>query len=366
MPVILFDAGRDGLAPLCRLRPACEIVVGARTILEKWRRRGPVETAVAPGDRGPGLYVDGRALPFDVEEAGPEEAGVLDDGTVVYLRLGAARAARGAAAAEGLPRRRIEARLVRRPWDAVRLQPDELRADLAAEGVSGVRAAGAGVAPSAVLDASEGPVLVEPGGKVGHHAILVGPCRVGPSAIVHPLSYVRGSSIGEGCRVGGEISASTFAAHANKQHLGFVGHSYVAPWVNLGAGTTTSNLKNTYGEIRVEWDGRREGTGLRFLGAIIADHAKVGINASFTTGTIVGVAANLFGAGTFPKEAPDFVWGGPEEGYTECRLEDALRTAGVVLGRRGLSLDDADRRAVSEAFLASAPRRAAWLAEREA
>lgn len=336
MPVFLYPAGADDLAPLCRLRPPWEVVVGARTIREKWIDRFPrLGVAAAPGAAGPGLYIDGRALPFDVAEDGPPETGVLDDGTVVYVR------------GDGTARRVIEARLVRRPWDAVRFQAEEIRADLRALGAVGASIDdGAFVHPTAVLDVSDGPVLVEKGAKVGAHAVVVGPSRIGREAVVHPLALVRGSNIGEGSRVGGEVSASTLVAFVNKQHHGFLGHSYICPWVNIGAGATTSNLKNNYGEVRC----RGEKTGLTFLGSIIGDHAKIGINASLPTGCVVGVSANVFGAGTLPKEVPDFAWGGPEAGWTVHRLEEALETAETVMGRRDRTLTDDDRRALEAAY----------------
>lgn len=358
MPVVLLETSAEDLAPVARLRPVADLTVGARTIREKWERAfgGRVEVGAGP-PVGPGLFIDSRALPYDVAEEGPEEVGVLADGTVVHLRLGPGR--RGG---EGLPRRVVVARLVRRPWDLVRWQAGELRNDL--KGIEGIVRDGADVHPSAVLDDSDGPVLVEAGARVGPLAVLSGPCRIGPGAVVHPHTHVRGSSVGEGSKIGGEVSASTILSFANKQHLGFLGHSYVSSWTNLGAGATTSNLKNTYGEVRVEWGGVRVGTGLQYLGAIVGDHAKVGINASLPTGCVIGVGANLYGAGTLPKEVPDFVFGGPEAGYVEARLADVLRTAETVLGRRGRRLCAADRAAVERAYRDSVGRRTAWLADR--
>jgi hypothetical protein len=148
---------------------------------------------------------------------------------------------------------------------------------------------------------------------------------------------VSGCAIGDLCRVHGELSASVLLGHANKAHDGFVGHSYLGRWVNLGAGTTTSNLKNTYGSVAL-WtpEGVRD-TGMQFLGTLFGDHAKTGIQLPLTTGTVVGAGANVFERMP-PKHVPPFAWGA-EAPYGRYDLERFVRVAERAMARRGVPLE---------------------------
>jgi hypothetical protein len=153
--------------------------------------------------------------------------------------------------------------------------------------------------------------------------------------------FLRASVFGPECRARGEISGSVFLGFANKSHDGFVGHSVVGQWVNLGAGTTTSNLKNTYGPVRLEVDGERIETGRLNLGSLIGDHAKTAIGTLLATGTVISAGANVFGPPTAPKYVPPFAWGCSG---TERMTEDGfLRIAERVMGRRNVALS-AERR----------------------
>jgi UDP-N-acetylglucosamine diphosphorylase/glucosamine-1-phosphate N-acetyltransferase len=143
--------------------------------------------------------------------------------------------------------------------------------------------------------------------------------------------------------VGGEIENSIMLGYSNKQHDGFLGHSYLGRWVNLGADTNTSDLKNNYGTIRVTLNGEEVNTGRMFLGSLIGDHSKTGINTMLNTGSIIGVAANIFGGGFPPKSIPSFSWGG-SDGFETFRLDRALELARTVMGRRKVEFTDADAR----------------------
>lgn len=193
---------------------------------------------------------------------------------------------------------------------------------------------GAAVEPGVVFDTRAGVVVVDEAAQVRHGARLEGPLYVGPATLVLG-GEVRGSVLGPHCRVRGEVSSSVFLGYANKAHDGFLGHSVLGHWVNLGAGTTTSNLKNTYGEVSLDAAGTRIDTGRQFLGSLIGDHAKTAIGTMLGTGTVVGAGANVFG-GAVPKWVPPFAWGvGGRERVTE---EGFLRTAGRVLPRRHVEL----------------------------
>lgn len=204
-------------------------------------------------------------------------------------------------------------------------------------------APGACIKPGVVLDAEDGPIHIAEDAQIQANAVLEGPCYVGPRTIVRPGASLRaGTTIGPVCKVGGEIEASIFQGYSNKQHDGFLGHSFVAEWVNMGADTITSNLKNTYGTIRVSLNGVGVETGLHLVGSIIGDHAKTGIGTILPTGCIIGVAANVFTQSGVPKFVPSFAWL-TDDGLTHCRTEKAIQIARIVMGRRDLELSEAER-----------------------
>jgi len=203
-----------------------------------------------------------------------------------------------------------------------------------------VRAApDAAIEPGVVCDARHGAVVIEAGAEVRHGTRLEGPVWVGPGARIVG-GDVRASAIGPECRVRGEVAASVFLGYANKAHDGYVGHSVVGRWVNLGAGTTTSNLKNTYGPVRLEVDGERIETGRLNLGTLFGDHAKTAIGTLLPTGTVVGAGANVFGASAVPKYVRPFAWGLAGERMSG---EGFLRVAERVMGRRGIACEGARR-----------------------
>jgi UDP-N-acetylglucosamine diphosphorylase/glucosamine-1-phosphate N-acetyltransferase len=191
-------------------------------------------------------------------------------------------------------------------------------------------------------------VLVLRDARVSAFTRLVGPCVIGEHAIVAG-GNVTGCSIGEHARVHGELSTSIVIGHANKAHDGFVGHSVIGRWANLGAGTITSNLKNNYGEVSL-WTSRgTQRTGLQFLGAFIGDHAKTGIGTRLTTGCVVGAGANVFGNAMPPKFVPPFAWGDVPP-FAQFEREKFLEVAERVMGRRGVMLADGERRALEAAW----------------
>jgi UDP-N-acetylglucosamine diphosphorylase/glucosamine-1-phosphate N-acetyltransferase len=149
-------------------------------------------------------------------------------------------------------------------------------------------------------------------------------------------------SIGDHCKVRGEMSNTVMVGHANKGHDGFVGHSYMGRWVNLGAGTITSNLKNTYGPVSLWTPRGMRDTGMQFLGTMFGDHAKTGIGTCLTTGSVLGAGANVYGAQTPPKAVPPFAWGSAPP-YDVYRLDKFLEVAERVMARRHVTLSDRAR-----------------------
>ena len=155
-------------------------------------------------------------------------------------------------------------------------------------------------------DTSQGPIVIDNDVTVRPFACLSGPARLGESSRVNEHASIRpGVTTGPTCKVGGEVEASILEEYANKQHSGFLGHSYLGSWVNLGAGTCNSNLKNTYGPVRVEIDGQRLDSGLQLLGCLVGDYTKTAINTSIFTGKLIGACSMVYGMVT--ANVPSFV-----------------------------------------------------------
>jgi UDP-N-acetylglucosamine diphosphorylase / glucose-1-phosphate thymidylyltransferase / UDP-N-acetylgalactosamine diphosphorylase / glucosamine-1-phosphate N-acetyltransferase / galactosamine-1-phosphate N-acetyltransferase len=195
------------------------------------------------------------------------------------------------------------------------------------------------VFPGAVIDASKGPVLIGPNCKIESFATVYGPCFIGANSIVL-AGKVTGSSIGPTSRVGGEVEESIFQSYVNKYHAGFIGHSYVGSWVNFGAMTTNSDLKNNYSHIRVTQNGKSIDTGLMKIGSFIGDHTKFGIGTLLNTGISLGICCNIFGGGlTTDKEVAPFSWGNTGK-YHKYAFEKALETAQKTAERRNISFSE--------------------------
>jgi len=212
---------------------------------------------------------------------------------------------------------------------------------------AGVVVMGAAVEPGVVFDVRHGAVVLEAGVEVRHGSRLEGPVYVGPGTRVLG-GFIRASVFGPECRVHGEVAASVFLGYANKAHDGFVGHSVVGHWVNLGALTTTSNLKNTYGVVRLDVAGERIETSRQNLGTLFGDHAKTAIGTMLATGTVVSAGASLFGPPSPPKYVPPFAWGGA--GDQRLTAEGFLLIAERVMNRRNVAFTDARRRSLERTF----------------
>ncbi len=195
---------------------------------------------------------------------------------------------------------------------------------------------GAAVEPGTVFDVRRGVVVIEQHTHVQSGTRFEGPVYVGPGSEILG-GTIRACSIGQRCKVRGEISNSVLIGYANKAHDGFVGHSVIGRWVNLGAGTTTSNLKNTYGAVRLKIDQTQIDTNRQLLGTLFGDHCKTAIGTMLSTGATIGVGANVFGNVAAAKYVPPFAWG--DTGATMER-EGFLKIAKRVLPRRQVELTD--------------------------
>jgi len=187
-----------------------------------------------------------------------------------------------------------------------------------------------------VLDCSEGEIIIEEGVHIMPHATIVGPAFIGKNSLVKIGAKIYGgTSVGPVSKVGGEIENSIIQGYSNKQHDGYLGHSFIGEWVNLGAGTNTSDLKNDYSPIRVTIEGEEFETNSLFVGLMMGDHSKSAIGTQFNTGTALGVSCNIFGFGFPPKWIPSFSWGGANE-MTNYRFEKAMEVAHAAMARRNV------------------------------
>ncbi|AHG90707.1 UDP-GlcNAc diphosphorylase/GlcNAc-1-P N-acetyltransferase, GlmU, bacterial-type [Gemmatirosa kalamazoonensis] len=383
-PLILYDDHvARGFEPFALTRPVSELRAGAQLIRRRWER--------ALGLRAEGFVAGAHLAEFDDPGTPPAATGVLPTGTVVanaravvaIARVDAGadvwtcggrvaavrlreplpvdRLADGAlelgALAAGDSARRVETggRWIDAVWDLVGQLDVQLKEDIPAlaamldcvphDGtVLGTGAVyverGATIEPFVVLDTTSGPILVRDGATVQSFTRIIGPCYIGEGSTV-VADRISGCSIGHVCKIHGEISATIVLGHSNKGHDGFVGHSYLGRWVNLGAGTTTSNLKNTYGHVALWTPAGVRDTGLQFLGTLFGDHAKTGIGLRLTTGTVLGAGSNVWD-GMPPKVTPPFAWGGGAP-YDAYDVEKFIQVTERAMARRHVTLSDRSR-----------------------
>jgi len=269
---------------------------------------------------------------------------------------------------DDLPIEEIDGTFIRYPWDLVHRNPEQIRKDFAFFNRGGqilgkiypnvtlleekniYIGAGAKIKPGVVLDAEDGPIYIDEGVTIMANASLQGPIFVGAkSTIKMGAKIYEGTSIGEVCKVGGEVEESIIHSYSNKQHEGFLGHAYLGQWVNLGADSNNSDLKNNYSTVKVYVNGEMIDSGLQFVGLTMGDHAKCGINTMFNTGTVVGVMSNVFGSGYPDKFIPSFTWGGIESMET-YEIDKALEVARRVMARRKVALSIAQEKMLRQVF----------------
>lgn len=199
------------------------------------------------------------------------------------------------------------------------------------------------IAPGCVLDAEEGPIIIDDNVKIMPNAVIIGPAYIGKHSTIKVAAKIyEETSIGEHCKVGGEVECSIFQSYSNKQHEGFLGHSFISEWVNFGADTNNSDLKNTYDNIKLRIDDTEVDTGTMFMGLLCGDHTKSGINSMFTTGTVCGICSIIVKEWFMPNFIPSFSWGG-KHGSPIYKASKAITTAEKVMQRRGKKLLDIEK-----------------------
>jgi hypothetical protein len=403
MELVLFDdAAAAEWMPFALTRPVGELLFGAFTFRERAARlfgscaghvtrahlRGFEEPGSAPvldpaglDDSRPRLFLCSRAVVdwnvrFDPGVPGIVRVGGQAAGCYVppgvnpppeFFERPAGfaleRAAGGGAAFVAGPGHGgydLPGRLLENVWDLIAGNAAQIAADFAgtpaprgrapaSSAPRGVHLVGGGIdrlrieegallEPGVVLDVSTGPIWIEDGATVRAFSRLQGPLFAGHGSTLLGGPYAA-VSIGPVSKVHGEIEDSVVLGYSNKAHDGFLGHAYLGRWVNLGALTTNSDLKNNYGPIRV-WTPRGEvDTGLTKLGCMLGDHVKTGIGVMLNTGTVIGAGSNVFGAVQPPKYVPPFRWGSGNalEAYG---LDRFLGTARTVMERRGVQMSE--------------------------
>ena len=389
MSIVLYDDARARrFEPFALTRPISELRAGAELIRRRWE--------IALGSTASGAIAAAHLRGFDEPDAPPAATGVIPAGTVIansrcaisldVLPSAAVWHCDGRVAAVRLATpvpvsdladgdRELEALVpasgpaanavgwwLDEVWDLVRHLAALLENDI--EGIAesldierGLHLThfgrypvyverGAKIEPQVVFDCVGGPVLVRNGASVSAFTRLVGPCAIGRDS--HILGgKISTTSVGDTCRVHGEVSHSLFVGQANKAHDGFLGHSVVGRWVNLGASTVTSNLKNTYGSVALWTPQGVRDTGMQFLGTLFGDHAKTAIGTRLTTGTVIGAGANVFGEGMTPKTVAPFAWGASDGEVYD--VERFLAVVEKIMLRRNVSLSSRTRSVLAEA-----------------
>jgi UDP-N-acetylglucosamine diphosphorylase/glucosamine-1-phosphate N-acetyltransferase len=378
MKIQLVDGKhRDHLLPLTYTRPVAQLRCGILTIAEKYQKRGfevGYETEDYLQEKFPSvqhdILVSGSVCPTDsfihaITSLTEGQALIQDDQLLAFKGANWADTP-----SEIFPFNDV-LNLIIRPWDIWTKNAAEMNIDFdvltkdrfsapidSSNTVFGDRIfleEGARVRAS-ILNATSGPIYLAQNAEVMEGSIVRGGLALGAHSALKLGTKVYGATtLGPHCKVGGEINNSVILGYSNKGHDGFLGNSAIGEWCNLGADTNNSNLKNNYDEVKA-WsyvDGRFSKTGQQFCGLIMGDHSKSGINTMFNTGTVVGVSANIYGAG-FPRNfIPSFTWGGPQ-GTTEYMIKKALDTANRMMQRRGLQVDDVERTILEKVYSDSA------------
>lgn len=378
MKIQLVDGKhRSHLLPLTYTRPVAELRCGIITIAEKYTKRGHdigYGTEAYLNVKYPSIeaevLVSGSVCPTDAfleAVAGLSSGQALIQGDELLALKGEKW--------EDEPSEIIPfsgaLNLITRPWDIWSKNASEMNLDFdlltkdrfsapidATNTVIGdkVFLEEGAKATASILNATSGPIYLAKNAEIMEGCIVRGGLVLGESSALKMGAKIYGATtLGPHCKVGGEVNNSVIIGYSNKGHDGFLGNSALGEWCNLGADTNNSNLKNNYDEVKA-WsyvDGRFAKTGQQFCGLIMGDHSKSGINTMFNTGTVVGVSANVYGAG-FPRNfIPSFSWGGPQ-GTVEYRIDKALDTADRMMKRRGLEVDEVEKSILEQVYALSA------------
>lgn len=391
MNICIFeDLFISQLAPLNYLRHTSKLICGADTLLEKIVNFFPAKTPLTLHSRkhiapylaekfpkakinslaeGDCIFFNSRVV-FKAEELKAitklfkkeNNTAILQDKVIIAFHLTKEKVQQykeiinpeddnlvSYADVEWLGLNKIESssyRLINYPSDLILYNEDQLNYDLNRE-IKGKKKLHIGkkcsIGKNVVFDTSAGRIYINDNTIIEPFTYIKGPVYIGQNCTIRSGSQIYGPvRIGGSCKVSGEITCSILHWYVNKQHYGFLGHSYLCEWVNLGAGTTTSNLKNNYSKIVLNIDDQKINTNSIFLGSIIGDHTKTGIQTMLNTGTMVGISSNLYGSGYHNKKINSFSWEDASNNEViSYEIEKAISTARTSMSRRNVNMSDA-------------------------
>jgi len=386
MNYILFDdQSRNNLLPLTFMRPVSEIRVGILTIREKWEKYLQSKTSTLTEEylsqkypivkEDDNILINGSICPTpelvrEIRELMPNQTLVSTDSIIAFHLKSDDLDESGDMDLSGIDEIETEARFIKLndPWDVFRYNDEAIREDfkLITRGRKSIRLSETNRVVSAenifiekgahveftILNASTGPIYVGRDAEIMENSVIRGPFALCEHGVVKMAAKIYGATtVGPWSKVGGEISNSVIFGYSNKAHDGFLGNSVIAEWCNLGADTNTSNLKNSYDNVKL-WNYPKAtfiDTGLQFCGLIMGDHSKSGINTMFNTGTVVGVNANVFGGGFQRNFVPSFSWGGTT-GFKIFDVNKAISVAEAVYARRNKTFDEMEQEIMVQVF----------------
>lgn len=349
-PVFELRCGASTLAErIARYFPEAEIFYQCRPLLASVYHEQHPDRRINHKISGECLFINGRVLMNDalMQQMSEHSGGEFINQGVIVGFWNSVKSVKLDA----------DARMIKYPWDLMKYNAEGLREDFDRNKPGHTRATiyagahlvnadaitigeGSSIKPGVVLDAEHGPIMIGSHVQVMPNAVIEGPCYIGDHSVIKIGAKIYGStSIGPVCKVGGEIEGSIIQGYSNKQHDGFLGHSYIGEWCNLGADTNTSDLKNNYGPVSVTINGAEINTGSLFVGLTMGDHSKSGINTMFNTGTVVGVCSNVFGGGFPPKVIPSYAWVDSPK-ITLYKMDKAMQVANTVMARRKVTLGE--------------------------
>ena len=380
MNYILFDESvvRTNLLPLTFMRPVADIRIGILTIREKWEKYLKKKTSTLTDPylsrkfpivrEGENVLINGSVCPNDeivnaIKKLKPNQI-VIHNDTIIALHVREEELDRvGDTSSEGIEEIVIKSAPIKinYTWDIFAQNDTAIRKDflLLTHGKksqslpSSTRCLGeenifiekGAEVNFATLNAKTGPIFIGKDSEIMEGAVIRGPFSLGDHAQVKMAAKIYGpTTVGPYCRVGGELNNSVLFGYSNKVHDGFLGHSVIAEWCNIGADSNTSNLKNTYDPVRL-WSYSKQtfvNTHLQFCGLIMGDHSKCAINTMFNTGTVVGVNANIFGSGFQRNFIPSFTWGGTSA-HSNYTVNKAIEVAEIVYKRRQRIFDETEK-----------------------
>lgn len=376
MNYILFDDNRQHLLPLTYTRPVADIRLGILTISEKWQKALSSEVSYSTEEylsakfpliiSDDNVWINGSICPDEnllnaIHSLENNQSLKKGDAVLAYR-----------SSTNTIPQSSVdysqEILQLSRLWQIFQFNADCIRSDFdmltkgrQSQAISSTNATTSSehifieegaVVEHAVLNASSGPIYIGKDAEIMEGSLVRGPLAMCEHSVLKMGAKIYGAStLGPYCKVGGEVNNSVLLGYSNKGHDGFLGNSVIGEWCNLGADTNNSNLKNNYAEVKL-WNysiGRFENSGLQFCGLIMGDHSKCGINTMFNTGTVIGVSANIFGAGFTRNFVPSFSWGG-SSGYSTYQLRKVYEVAEKVMERRSKAFDDVEKDIIDSVF----------------